>query len=185
MCNQRTIDIAYQFCLLALPSTNLAVKTLSAILLVLVILRSSAIAQNSNTVSQIVTVEVKPITKISISGNPGALIVMDAILGMDLTSVADENTTYSVTTNLENMKIVASINDRMPIGTRLMMSLSSSKAVSAGAVDVSNALAPVNVVTGLNKGSDKDQTIKYIFAADASVGEIEAESRTITLTLTD
>ncbi|MBI4429911.1 MAG: hypothetical protein HY562_12430 [Ignavibacteriales bacterium] len=142
-------------------------------------------AQEGSSVSQVLTVEVKPITKISVTGNPEALIVRDATPGSDLSSVSDENTKYSVTTNLDNMKIVASINDRMPEGTRLMIRLNSSKSTSSGPVDISNALTPVNVVTGINKGSEQDQTIRYIFAADASVGELQTKYRTITLTLTN
>ena len=88
-------------------------------------------------------------------------------------------------TNLENMKIVASINNPMPSGTRLMMKLSSTQGVSSGLVDISGALAPVNVVTGIGRGSESNQRITYTFAANASVGEIDSESRTITLTLTD
>ena len=83
------------------------------------------------------------------------------------------------------MKVVASINQQMPTGTQLMVALSSSKGNSVGTVDISNAMSPVNVVTGIRKGTEANQRITYIFAANATVGEIPQESRTITLTLTD
>ena len=156
-----------------------------AILLVLFGLRYSVLAQGGSSASQILTIEVKPITKISVSGNPGALIVTEAIPGVDFSSISDENSNYSMTTNLENMKIVASINAPMSQGTRLMINLNSSKGISAGTVDISNALTPVNVVTGITRTNDQNQTIKYVFAADVRIGEIEAGFRTITLTLTD
>jgi hypothetical protein len=57
--------------------------------------------------------------------------------------------------------------------------------VSNGFVDVSNAMSPVEVVTGLGKGSDLDQTITYTFAANASVGSMNADARVVTLTLTN
>ena len=88
-------------------------------------------------------------------------------------------------TNLDNMKIVASINNPMPEGTRLMMKLESSKGSSNGFVDVSNAMSPVEVVTALGKGSDLNQSITYTFAANASIGQMNVDSRVVTLTLTN
>ncbi len=83
------------------------------------------------------------------------------------------------------MKIVASINDPMPKGTKLMINLKSSKWNSAGVVDISDAVAPVTAVSGVTRGIDRNQTIDYTFAANASAGEIENETRIVTLTVTD
>ena len=144
-----------------------------------------ALAQGGSSVVQTLTVEVKPMTKIAVSGNPGALYITDATIGSDEMSVSDNHSKYSMVTNLENMKIVASINSPMPDGTHLKMKLESSKGMSNGFVDVSNAMNPVEVVTGLGKGSDLDQTITYTFAANASVGSMNADARVVTLTLTN
>jgi hypothetical protein len=144
-----------------------------------------ALAQTGSSVVQTLAVEVKPITKIAVSGNPGALYITDATAGSDVLSVSDNQSKYSMMTNLDNMKIVASINSPMPVGTRLMVKLESSKGLSNGFVDVSNAMSPVEVVSGLGKGSDLDQTITYTFAANPSVGQINADARVVTLTLTD
>ncbi|HEY6950975.1 MAG TPA: hypothetical protein VI758_01140 [Bacteroidota bacterium] len=135
--------------------------------------------------TQSVTIEVKPISKITVTGNPGPLLINDATAGSNLTPVTDNNTKYSVTTNLDNMKIVASINDRMPAGTKLLIRLSSAKAASVGYVDLSAALEPVDVVTGISRESEANQSITYAFAANADVSTIPTQSRTITLTLTD
>jgi hypothetical protein len=151
----------------------------------LVFLSATVFAQTGERAVQAVTMEVKPITKISVSGNPAALVVNDALAGSELLSVRDENTQYSITTNLENMKVVASINQQMPPGTKLMVSLASSKGMSVGVVDISNALSPVDVIRSISKGSDTNQRITYIFAANANAGEIQQQTRTITLTLTD
>ena len=164
------------------------VKSLTAIVLFLLAIFASAELRSqsfNNTASQLVTLEVKPISKISVAGNPGQLSIKDNALESETASISDENTKYSLSTNVGNMKIVASINDRMPAGTKLMIKLASSKAASAGAVDLSNATAPVNVVTGISKGVETDQTISYTFAANADVTEIPATSRMITLTLTN
>ena len=138
-----------------------------------------------SSVVQTLNIEVKPITKIAVSGNPGALYITDASAGSDVLSVSDNNSNYSMMTNLDNMKIVASIDNPMPEGTRLMMKLESSKGSSSGLVDVSNAMSPVEVVTALGKGSDLNQSITYTFAANASIGQINVDSRVVTLTLTN
>ena len=144
-----------------------------------------ALAQTGSSVVQTLNIEVKPITKLAVSGNPGALYITDASAGSDVLSVSDNNSNYSMMTNLDNMKIVASINNPMPEGTRLMMKLESSKGSSSGLVDVSNAMSPVEVVTALGKGSDLNQSITYTFAANASIGQLNVDSRVVTLTLTN
>ena len=142
-------------------------------------------AQGSSSVIQIVTVEVKPIAKIAVNGDPGALNIVGALADVNELSVSDQSTRYSMVTNLDNMKIVASVNDPMPAGTRLMIRLESTNGKSYGEVDISSAQTPVNVVSGIGRGSNLNQTITYTFAADASVNEIAAQSRIITLTLTE
>jgi hypothetical protein len=164
------------------------VKILRTIVLFLLVVRTcpdlySQVQNNSAT--QSVTLEVKSISKISVVGNPSPLIIKDVARGSEPTSISDENTKYSLTTNVDNMKIVASINDRMPAGTKLLIKLASNKAVSVGQVDLSNAMTPVNVVTGISKGREIDQTISYTFAADEDVTDISVTSRMVTLTLTN
>jgi hypothetical protein len=160
-------------------------NTIFFMLLVLAISSTGLIAQSrSNSATQTVTLEVKSVTKISVAGNPTPLIINDAQPGSIPASVNDENTKYSLVTNLDNMKIVASINDQMPKGTKLLVKLNS-KATSVGTVDLSSALTPVDVVRGIGKGSDLDQSISYTFAANAEVDDIPAQSRVITLTLTN
>ncbi len=141
-------------------------------------------AQGS-TATQTLSLEVRPISKIAVSGNPNALVITTAQAGSDLTTVQDENTTYSVTTNLDNMKIVASINSQMPSGTKLLMQMRSTKGTSRGVIDISNALSPLDLVAGIGRGNDQNQSISYVFAAEAHVAEIPSESRVVTLTLTN
>jgi hypothetical protein len=168
-----------------MKSTILLTKILKMVLLV-VFSTASVLAQaGTSSVTQSVTIEVKPITRLSVTGNPSLLMINDVTPGTSLSSVSDEGTKYSLITNLENMKIVASINDKMPAGTKLMVKLSSSKAASAGVVDLSGALSPVDVVTGLSRTSDKNQSICYTFAANSNVDEIPSQTRIVTLTLTN
>jgi len=144
---------------------------------------SSLLAQT--TATQALTLEVKPISKISVSGNPNSLLIADFAPGASTTSISDNSTRYDITTNLSSMKIVASISSQMPSGTQLLLRLESGKGSSAGTVDISDALSPVDVVQGIRRGTDTSQPISYVFAADASAGEIIPQSRTITLTLTE
>lgn len=168
-----------------LHSNNPTVRAIPSIILLAVFGTGCLWGQGGSSVTQSVTIEVKPISKISIAGNPNPLVISDATPGSNLTSVVDNNTKYSITTNLDNMKIVASINDRMPAGTSLLVQLSSNKAVSSGPVDLSNALSPVDVVTGIGRVSETNQAISYTFAANADVSEIQTQSRVVTLTLTN
>jgi hypothetical protein len=163
----------------------MTITTPKTLLLALIFLPVVALAQNSVSVSQTVVVEVRPVTKIIVSGNPGPLFVTDMGSGSDALTVSDNSTKYSMLTNLENMKIVASINGPMPQGTKLMMKLETGSGLSNGFVDVSNASTPVDVVTGINKGSDRNQSITYAFAADPSVTQVNSDSRVVTLTLTN
>ena len=160
-------------------STGLSISFL------LLIAASIACAQGSSVATQSLALEVKPITKIAVSGNPNALIITDALAGSGFTSVQDENTTYSITTNMDNMKIVASISNGMPSGTRLQLRLASSAGFSKGMVDISNATSPVDVVTGVGRGNDTNQSIGYFFSANADVAAIPNDSRVVLLTLTN
>ena len=153
--------------------------------LVFLLVLTTGIAAAQAVTTQSLTLEVKAVSKISVSGSPNALIITDALPGSNLTSVQDDNTNYSITSNLDNMKIVASINSQMPAGTNLMIRLNSAKGTSRGLIDLSNALTPVDVVTGIVKGTDNNQGISYVFAANADIASIPLDSRVVTLTLTD
>ena len=161
-------------------------KTLATILASMVVTSGVLWAQtDGSSVTQSVTIEVKPITKMSVSGDPGPLIINASETTSEPLSIRDDKTTYSLTTNLDMMKIVASINDKMPDGTKLMVSLASSKGQSAGIVDLSDATSPVDVVTGIGRCSQNNETISYTFAATEGVEDVPLQSRVVVLTLTD
>jgi hypothetical protein len=176
------LNLTNQFSYITTVTTITSFRTLLLLFLCLPIV---ALAQTSSSVSQSVTIEVRPVTKIAVTGNPGTLFVTDMGTTSEALTVSDNSTKYSMLTNLENMKIVASINGAMPQGTKLMMKLETSAGLSNGFVDVSNASTPVDVVTGISKGSDRNQSITYAFAADPSVTQVNTDSRVVTLTLTN
>jgi hypothetical protein len=142
--------------------------------------------QNEASVQQSVTIEVLPMTQIRVSGHPQAFFIQDPPADPNVYATArDNNTSYSLLSNMDNMKIVASINNPMPRGTKLMIDLGSTKGISNGIVDISNAVTPVTAVSGIGRGSDRNQPINYVFAANAVAGNIRAGSRIVMLTVTD
>lgn len=134
---------------------------------------------------QVITFEVKPITSIQVSANPQPLIVDRNELGSGTVSLQDNATRYSILTNQHNTKIVASISDPMPKGTRLLLAAASSIGSSSGTVDLSDATAPVEMVSGIKRGIDRNQSLSYVIVADASVQRLDRQSRLVTLTITN
>ena len=151
--------------------------------MLLVLCCNGAIAQPLNTARQALTIGVMPFVHLRVSGNPEPLIINDVRGGSAM--VSDDKTSYSMATNVDHMKIVASLREPMPNGARMLISMKSSKGVSRGLVDISNALSPVDVVTGIRKGVERDQAITYALTASTAAGEIESGSRVVVLTLTE
>lgn len=161
-------------------------RILPLILTLLLLVVSTGLAQKSgSSVTQTVTIEVRPITKILVTGNPGSLMITEPAGGESMSAVSDQSTRYHMLTNLENMKIVASINRPMPEGTQLRIQLGTQRGVSSGPVDLTSSVSPVTVVSGIGKGSELNQPISYTFAAAAAVENLDTDSRIVTLTLTD
>jgi hypothetical protein len=145
----------------------------------------SVMAQGSASVDQRLTIEVKSVVGMTVSGDPRPLVIENGTAGTNLLSVTDQSTSYSIVTNIENMKIAASIDNAVPEGTQLLLTLASARGTSHGPVEITRAQVPVEVVSAIGRGADRDQEIRYTFIADASVGEIPRQSRVVTLTLTD
>ncbi len=154
---------------------------LSACLLI----SSMAFAQAST--SQSLTLAVNAVYKISVSGNPGALTISDGTAGSDnLAYAGDSSTTYSIThNNLSNLRISANLDLAMPAGYTLQITLNSTKGTGGTAYDISNATAgsAVDIVTGIARGADAGQRIRYYFTTTASQGTLASTNRTVTLTL--
>lgn len=158
-----------------------------SIMILIAVAFQTALAQA--TATQNVTLSVSAVYKIATSGNPGPLTITTGTAGSDnLTSVTDNSTTYSITQNVANtVKITAELDNALPSGYTLELSLGSSKGTSAGYVDISNATSgsAVNLVTGIARGADANQTVSYRFSATASAGILASTTRTVTLTLTN
>ncbi len=140
----------------------------------------------SQTANQLVTIEVKTVNKINISG-PVSLTIDNAIPGgAGLQPVSNNSTSYNLTHNgSATGKITASINSGLPTGIKLELTLASTLGTSKGIQDISNATVALDVVDGINKGKDAAQMITYNFSATPEAGVFASTVKTITLTVSD
>ena len=159
-------------------------KKIFAIILTGMIFCLTGIAFAGNSTTQTVTFQVNAINEITVSGNPGALIVSTATAGSEPDQVSDSSTTYNITTNGSNKKITGQLDSAMPSDTTLTVSLvAPSGGTSAG--DVALSATAANLVTDINKKKGSSLGITYKFSATVDAGIISSTSRTATLTILD
>ncbi len=158
-----------------------------ALTVLAVCLAVSTMAYAQASTSQSLSLAVQAVYKITVSGNPGALTINDGTAGSNTLAFAgDSATTYSIThNNLSNLRISANLDAAMPAGYTLQISLNSTRGTGGAVYDISNATAgsAVDVVTGIARGADAAQRIRYYFSTTASQGTLASTSRTVTLTL--
>ncbi len=157
----------------------------SALVAAFVVSVSHLSAQGFASATQVVTLEVRSITSLSVSGDPAPLTISTFEPGTSVSSVVDNSTRYSVTSNKSSVRLSLSLDRPMPDGARLFARLESVSGTSNGVVELSDASSPVVAVSGIQKGRDSGQSIAYTFEADARSGPIPSQTRTITLTVTD
>ena len=137
------------------------------------------------TATQTVNLSVGAIWRLTVSGNPGALVAAGGVAGSDTVGTASDLTTsYSLTQNANNAaRITAGTGSALPAGLFLVTRLLSGRAQTAGYVDLSDGTTR-NVITNIPFGADRNNAIEYYFTAVASAGTF-AGTRTVTLTLTN
>lgn len=130
-----------------------------------------------------VTYEVREINEISVSGDPGALIVDRAQAGAPPTTAVDEGTSWSVTTNGSGKKITASLDAALPPGLTLSVSLAAPDgATTAGHVSLSPSAQ--DLVTQLSGVQADGLLVTYTLAATVAAGVVARDSRVVTFTIT-
>ncbi len=136
--------------------------------------------------TQLVTLEVKVVNKINISG-PVSMTIDDVVPGgADLQPVSNNATSYNITHNgSATGKITAEINSPLPTGIKLELTLASTLGTSKGIQDISSATTAIDVVDGINQGKDATQMITYDFSATPEAGVFASTTKTVTLTVTD
>lgn len=130
---------------------------------------------------QVVSFEVEAITKMTVSGTP-SLVISDGVAGADPTD-ATASGTWAITTNEHGRKVTASIDQNMPEGVKLLVSLiAPTGAISAGS-PVELTTAATDVVTGIVPVSESGMAINYTLKATAEAGVVAASQRTVTYTV--
>ena len=159
-------------------------KAVTVILTMALVLGVYGVAHAANTATQLVSFEVAAINEISVSGNPGTLIISAALPGSNPTPATDSSTTYAITTNGTNKRITAAINEPMPTGLTLKVNLEA-PSVGSSAGDVILSTIAASVVTGISQVADSSSTITYTLEATAQAAEVSSGTKTVTFTLTD
>jgi len=161
-------------------------KALTPVVAAVFVLFLVGVIQASNVAQQTVTFEIQAINEISVSGNPGALVVNAATAGSQPDSDTDSSTTYAITTNCASngKKITAAIGEDMPSGVTLSLTLSApAGGISGGAKDLSTSAQ--DVVTAIDAVAQSGISISYQLSATVSAGVVASGTRTVTLTLAD
>jgi hypothetical protein len=138
----------------------------------------------ANNVPQTITYQVTAINEISVSGNPGALIVNTAVAGSQPTAATDATTTYGITTNNSSKKITGAINTAMPANTSLKVTLAAPTGGSS-AGQVTLTASAQDLVTGIATLAQSGLAISYEFSATLAAGVIASSQKTVTLTIAD
>jgi hypothetical protein len=129
----------------------------------------------------VVHFRVDAVNQLAVSGNPAPLVVSAAVAGVAPTSETASTTTYAISTNELNQKIVASLDQALPSGVGLDVTLAApAGASSRGAVPL--ATAGADVVTGISSTAASALPITYRLNATASASVVSA-TRTVTYTI--
>jgi hypothetical protein len=136
----------------------------------------------AQTATQRVTFQVIPLSKMSVSGNPTALVISSASAGVAPTPATASGGTYAITTNEHQQKISALLDAAMPDGVTLEVALAAPPgATSVGLVALGPSAA--DVVTGITPTTASALPISYRLSASASADAPTAQSRVVTFTI--
>jgi hypothetical protein len=158
--------------------------TIILALVVVVLFTAQSVFAQTGTTSQNLSLEVKAIYKIGVSGDPAALIVQNATAGSGPDAATNATTTYSVT-HLSSAvaKIVGTLDSNVPANTTLTVNLGApAGATSAGALSLSTV--GVQLVSNIANGSSSGNTIGYSFSATTGAA-VGTATRVVTFTISN
>jgi hypothetical protein len=137
---------------------------------------------SAQTATQVVRFQVNAINQIGVTGSPAPMVINSATAGSAPTSVTAGGTSYAVTTNESNQKITASLDQTLPAGVTLEVSLAApAGAASSGTVSLSTAAA--DVVTGISGTASASLPITYRLSATPAVQMSAPAARIVTFTI--
>jgi hypothetical protein len=159
-------------------------KVLAGLAVLGLVIGVGILAMAANTAQQTVTFQVDAINEVSVSGDPGDLVVNTATAGSEPTDDTDNTTTWAVTTNESNKKMTGSIDSNMPADVTLQINLTAPTGGSSQG-DVSLTTGDADLVTSVATVAESGLGIIYTLSATVDAGVVAQDTRTVTLTLTD
>jgi len=143
---------------------------------------TNAVVTEAQVATQVVTFQVTSVSQLSVSGNPAPLVISTANAGAAPSSVTSAGTSYAITTNEANQKITASLDQALPVGITLEVSLTPPAGASASG-PVLLGTASADLVTGISTLSQSGLPISYRLSATPAVHLPTPASRTVTFTI--
>lgn len=136
----------------------------------------------SDTAMATVTYTIGSIDSITVSGNPGTLVINSSTAGSGPDSATDSSTTYAVTTNNSVREVTAALTSNMPLGVTLTVDLvAPTGATSQGATSLSTTSA--SLVTGIGNLSQASLGITYVLSATVAAAQTSNATNTVTYTI--
>ena len=152
------------------------------LLFVGILILSNPTLNSSTTATAVITYTIGSIDSITVSGNPGLLLVSAADAGSQPLAATDFSTTYAVTTNNSSMRISGSLAMAMPTGVNISIELvAPSGASSSGSTLM--ATTPSDLVTGIGPIAQGNLTITYTLSVYANAAPVSGASNTVTYTI--
>jgi hypothetical protein len=135
----------------------------------------------AQTATQVVRFEVTAVNQIGVYGSPAPLAITTATAGSSLTSVTSGGSSLAVTTNETNKKITAALDQPLPSGVTLEVTLAAPSGASSRDY-VALSTAGADLVTGISATNATSLPLTYRLSAtpQASIG---VQTRTITYTI--
>jgi hypothetical protein len=135
----------------------------------------------AQTATQVIRFEVAAITQIGVTGSTAPLAITTATAGSSLTSVTGSGSSLAVTTNESNKKITAALDEPLPAGVTLEVTLAAPTGASSHSY-VALSTSGSDLVTGISATNAASLPLTYRLSAtpQASIG---TQTRTITYTI--
>jgi len=136
-------------------------------------------------VSHDVTVEIRDISSIRLDGGDVNLIIDNVSTGnTDSMEATDSSCSLSYVISSSSLKkITAELEFPYPTGITLYVAVTSESGQNLGEVELTNN--PTDVIRGLRRCIDTNQTITYRAVASIEYVDIQSETRTVTYTIAD
>ena len=135
--------------------------------------------------TQSASYEIQAINEVSLSAASITLTISEATAGSEPTD-ATGSSSYDITTNCatDGKILTAKLDSAMPSNTELKATFAApTGGVSAGEVILTASAQ--NVVTAIDAVAESDLSIAYTLTGTVAAGIVAADTKTLTLTLTD